>query len=97
MSRSVESDRFSTNGHERFNSNLIPGQIEVEVPGLVASESVSAGIKKGKIGELIRKLHDEEKHIVALRRPGKMILYVGASIGVIGAIAGGVYLRSKRK
>lgn len=79
------------------SENLIPGQLEVSVPGLTDRDSVSSGIKKGGIAGLVEKLHDEGKHVVALRRPGKMVLYVATSVGLIGAIAGGVYLRKRKK
>ena len=75
----------------------LPGQIEINIPGLKANDSVRTGIQKSNSQGLINKLHDEGKHIVAKTRPGGLIYYVAISTALIGAIAGGVYLRRRKK
>ncbi len=75
----------------------LPGQIEINIPGLKANDSVRTGIQKSNSQGLINKLHDEGKHIVAKTRPGGLIYYVAISTALIGAIAGGVYLRRRNK
>ncbi len=82
------------NGSEQ---ERLPGQIEINIPGLKANDSVRTGIQKSNSQGLINKLHDEGKHIVAKTRPGGLIYYVAISTALIGVIAGGVYLRRRKK
>lgn len=87
--------KINVNGHK--SSEVLPGQIEIEIPGLGASDKISDGIKRGKISSLVHNLHEKEKHIVAIKKPGKVVLYVASSLALIGTVAGGVYLSRKKK
>lgn len=75
----------------------LPGQIDIDIPGFKAGESVSSGIQKSNSQGLVKKLQDEGKHIIAKTRPGGLVYYVAVSMALIGVIAGGVYLRRRKK
>lgn len=96
MNEKQKTGDHSRNGHENLERGRLPGQIEIDIPGLRANDSVSAGIQKSESQNLVKKLHDEGKHIIAKTVPGKLVLYVGVSAVLIGGIAGGVYLRKRK-
>lgn len=94
-SKEVDTSRISTNGHK--NEEMIPGLVEVPVPGFTVADPVNDGVKKSGMSKFIENLHEQGKHIVAVKRPGKMAFYVGSSLALIGTIAGGIYLSNKKR
>jgi hypothetical protein len=89
---------MAVNGKENPQDlgSQLPGEIHKEVPGFGVGHPLSEGIKRGKLGHIIDKLHDDGKQVVAKRHPGKIILYVAASAVLIGAVEGGILLRKRR-
>ena len=77
-------------------SSQIPGEIHRDIPGFRVNDPLNEGIRKGKLGNLIEKLHGQGKDIVARRDHGKIVLYVAASAILIGAITGGIRLRKRK-
>ena len=64
MNEKQKTADYSKNGHENLEKGRLPGQIEIDIPGLRANESVSAGIEKSESQGLVKKLHEEGKHIL---------------------------------
>lgn len=89
-------------GNERENSNrdedILPGERTFDVPGLKTHEQFLEQLKEGKVSDAVSALQEDDKHIVANWRPGKITLLIAGSVGLLGvAVASGVLLRKKNK